>query len=335
MSNDTKDSVVKFVNGLAEQVPSGLKPIVEKAAPIIGDLAVVADKVVPIVEDAYDRCHKVWKQLEPYKPHLLIPSLIGLIMCFFGGSFLTLIAAIEAFRMVGYEMTAVHISSLADDFQKIHDANKKDNEVDDDKDGVADVKQINSKALFHRKVMLFLKTVDPQRVTSACAGLNAGFMAIIATLKMDFAKALTLGCAIGDVFEKPADKYLLPHIEALLPAEYKKWAKPALSSTIKYIAVSIAWMIQRVISAFHSAIRGGLMFSRNILKYLSEMKIVDIKAEETYIDEVGGCAIALIGLMWQLRNGFSLPFPLSFFLFPFSCGESFLLFFIGDVTKGV
>lgn len=34
--------------------------------------------------------------------------------------------------------------------------------------------------------------------------------------------------------------------------------------------------------------RGGLMFSRNILKYLSYMKIWHMNHEDTYLDEVVG-----------------------------------------------
>lgn len=146
--------------------------------------------------------------------------------------------------------------------------------------------------------------------------------------------SLLSGCAIGDVFEKPANKYILPRLEALLPEEYKKWVKPALSYTIKYIAVTIAWILQRIISAFHSAVRGGLMFSRNILLYASEMKVVTINHEETYIDEVAGIAVAIIGLLWQLRHGFGLPFPLNLLLFPCSFAETILMLFIGDATKG-
>ena len=35
------------------------------------------------------------------------------------------------------------------------------------------------------------------------------------------------------------------------------------------IAISIAWYVQRIISAFHSAIRGGLMCSRGVLAELN------------------------------------------------------------------
>ncbi len=123
-------------------------------------------------------------------------------------------------------------------------------------------------------------------------------------------------------------KYIVPKLEALLPAEYKKWAKPVISYTIKSFAISIAWTLQRIISAFHSAIRGGLMFSRNILHYLSEMGYVKIDHEQTYIDEVVGFGVAAVGLLWQLRSGFSLPFPLNVLLFPFTLIEYMLIWMV-------
>jgi hypothetical protein len=61
----------------------------------------------------------------PYRPELLIPSFIGLVMCFFGGNFLTLIAAIEAYKMCGYETTLNCINNLIADFKKVADVNKK------------------------------------------------------------------------------------------------------------------------------------------------------------------------------------------------------------------
>ena len=56
----------------------------------------------------------------------------SLIMCFFGGSYLTLIAAVEAYKMVGYESSLKCITTLIEDFKKVVEANKKDDSVDAD-----------------------------------------------------------------------------------------------------------------------------------------------------------------------------------------------------------
>lgn len=147
-------------------------------------------------------------------------------------------------------------------------------------------------------------------------------------MKLRFAKTITLGNAIADAIEAPIDRYLLPKIEPQVPEEYRKWIKPTISYTIRSFTISIAWFIQRVISAVHSALRGGLMFSRNILEYLSVMKIYEINHEDTYLDELVGYGIAALGLLFQLSTGFSLPFPLSILLFPFSLMEYFLIWFV-------
>ena len=46
-----------------------------------------------------------------------------------------------------------------------------------------DVAEVDGKELFRRKTMLFLRTVDPKRVTDALAGINTGMMDVLWNLK--------------------------------------------------------------------------------------------------------------------------------------------------------
>jgi hypothetical protein len=91
------------------------------------------------------------------------------------------------------------------------------------------------------------------------------------------------------------------------------------------LLVSVAWTVQRIISAFHSAMRGGLMCARNFMLYLSEMKVLKIDPEVTMLDELAGYGLAALGLYFQLSYGFSLPFPLNVLLFPFTVMEYLLI----------
>ena len=50
------------------------------------------------------------------------------------------------------------------------------------------------------------------------------------------------------------------------------------------IAITIAWYIQRIISSVQSAIRGGLMFSRKLLKFCNDKGYFSFKEEESYLD---------------------------------------------------
>lgn len=94
--------------------------------------------------------------------------------------------------------------------------------------------------------------------------------------------------------------------------------------------VSIAWSVQRILSAFHSAMRGGIIFSRNILEYLSKMNYIHINHEETMLDEAVGYGLALVGLYFQLAYGFGLPFPLNILLLPFRMAEYFLIWIVNN-----
>ena len=61
---------------------------------------------------------------------------------------------------------------------------------------------------------------------------------------------------------QPLDAYVVPELEAMIPNEYKKWAKPIVHYSIKTMCISIAFFLQRMISAVHSAVRGGVMVAR-------------------------------------------------------------------------
>lgn len=92
--------------------------------------------------------------------------------------------------------------------------------------------------------------------------------------------------------------------------------------------MSIAWKLQSVISAFSSALAGGLMMSRAIYNYCSERNIaffgmVPNKHEETYIDEIFQYIFAASGFYFQFKLGFDMPFPFNLLLWPL--GESLLL----------
>ena len=84
------------------------------------------------------------------------------------------------------------------------EASEKDDKVDADKDGVADVKLIGPEELIQRKTLLFLRTSDPTTCTEAMTAISSGWLAVLASLKLSFARAIMLGSAIGDVLRKPA-----------------------------------------------------------------------------------------------------------------------------------
>jgi hypothetical protein len=91
--------------------------------------------------------------------------LVGLVMIFYGGTFMTLIACVEAYRMFGWADTQSSLRLLISNYQRAVEANRKDDAVDSDRDGVADTQQMSTQDLATRKLKLLLKSTDPQQAS--------------------------------------------------------------------------------------------------------------------------------------------------------------------------
>ena len=111
---------------------------------------------------------------------------------------------------------------------------------------------------------------------------------------------MALGAAIGDFLgawaTMPATK-LLVH---LMSPDLHKWIPNIIFYTCKVVAITIAWKVQIIISTFYSAIRGGLLVTRTVLRWLSKKGIVTIDPDETDLDEYCGWALAALGFYFQV-----------------------------------
>ena len=180
-------------------------------------------------------------------------------------------------------------------------------------------------------VMLVLKVVDPDKCQSALNSLLSGLLAVLLNLKVTFARAVTLGATLGDIIKNFFDKKALPQVLAVVPPEYHKWIPIIVDYVCKAIAICIAMMLQTMISAFHSAVRGGQMFGQGAVRYLHRIGKIEFSVEDSMVDEVAGYVMATIGLLWQFSSGFSLHFPFSLILLPVTMSETFLTYAISWV----
>ena len=129
-------------------------------------------------------------------PKNLLLMLFGAALCYFGGAYTASIAAIEAFRTMGWERAYTDFAHLKRQAEKVQQQSEKDDEIDDDGDGVPDVAQISSAELVRRKFYLTLETIDePHRIQSAIANVWAACLAVLATLRIQF--AATTAMALG------------------------------------------------------------------------------------------------------------------------------------------
>jgi len=250
-------------------------------------------------------------------PVQILTCFLGISLCFFGGSFMWTIAAAEAFYCSGWETTKKAMLILWNEYKAFSEISKEDDKRDDDGDGIPDVQQIDAKALLSRKIGLFLiNCKDPNQVNVAIGGIWASSLAVLATLKVQFARTVALGVSIGVMLKKPAESFLAPALRRVLPSDYHKWIQLMIDWTCKLIAITIACFIQRVITAVQSGIRGGLMATRSLLAFLQKRGFINFSDEDTNIDEIGGWLLAGLGIWFQLSHFFALPFPWNIILLP-------------------
>jgi len=319
--------IQKLIEAAADKAPSKISPYISKAAPFIAAAVVAFQVALPYVVSAIVTVNGLIAQL----PEKLLYAGLGFLMCFFGGVFPATIAAFEAWNVCGGNEAIEHIKTLYRELETVQNASKEDDKKDDDNDGIADVDQISGAKLLTRKTLLTMREVNPDKFNSAVGGLYIGWIGVLAILKIQFAKTITLGQVIGDKLYAPVQR-IEPALMDICEEDYRKWVPVVLKWTCKVIAISIAWWIQRVISAVHSAIRGGLMFGKYVVNFLHEKGYLKTDDKDTYMDEVIGWGIALSGFLFQFFTGFRAPFPLNLVLFPVQMIEWFVVGSISTKT---
>lgn len=306
---------------------SNVGEIIKKLQPAIELLNTVIDIVSPFAIKAIEVTNKVYNML----PIHFIYALIGLVIAFFGGVFAVTLSAFEAFYASGWETVYENGNYIYKEFKILWKKSREDDEKDEDGDGIKDVLQISAKELVSRKIgFFFANCSDPQKLMDMIYGITNSFFTVVAVLKVEFAKVIALGASIGENLRKPVTIVFAPILGTILPQKYHQWIGPGINLLCKTVAITIAWMIQRIISSVQSGVRGGLMFSRRMLRYANEKGWVNIKEEDTYLDEIVGWFIAAIGVYFQITNYFGLPFPLNVLLYPVSLLEGSFVWIISE-----
>ncbi len=103
---------------------------------------------------------------------------------------------------------------------------------------------------------------------------------------------------------------------------------------VRFACVSVAFTIQRVMSGFYSAVRGGHLVAGGLLAYLVRYGHIaashDTDRGVTFLAIVG--VTAATGFYFQLAHFWGLPFPLNIVLLPVRIAESVLLYFVANAA---
>jgi len=252
-------------------------------------------------------------------------AFLGIVYCFFGYQFMVLIAAVEAFRLTTFDECRGSFIDLYDQFMVFQEANREDDRLDEDKDGVADVLQITGRELLKRKVLLFLRAVDPKTLGVAFGTIYTGFLAVFACLKLHFAHNITLGVVVGDIVGGYLYEHLAPILFLVVPKDYHKWIRPGFTYGMKFVGVVVAFSVQRRLSMLHSALRGGQLFASGLYLYLEKRQIIAATVEEgTPVMTITSLLAAAAGVIFQVKCHFTLPFLLRIAFAPLLMAENML-----------
>ena len=316
----TFNKINRLLDTAASYLPEPLHNVYKKLDPVLDQILYAFIFVFPYLEKAVDYICDVYMKLPPHT----VPMIYGLLVCFMGAHFCCLVAVIEAFKISGGGKKMKNfILLLWESFKNVNEASERDDKVDADNDGVADVEQISDGELFIRKVKLVLRELDPLAVNKALTGLYQCMLSAVCVVQFEFAKTITLGNSIGEFLFVTVDGLCRPFFEYVL-ADYAKWVSLAIRYTCKALGSTIAWIAQFYASLFHCAISGALTFSRALIAFLNDRKITNIDTNESWLDEITGWILAAVSILFQAVFGTNLIFPFNIILLPFRGIEAFL-----------
>lgn len=322
----------KIIAGAASSAPGPMVGLIKKAAPCIARVGVCCEACIPVYLRICGLVYKFYSKL----PKEEATMILGFLLCFFGGAYPYTMAAAEAWRQCGGTQTAACLHDLAVQFENAKKASDEDDLKDEDGDGIADVEQITPTQLVQRKMLIVATSTDPDVMDRAFSGVYTGWAAIIAVLKLQFARTIALGSAIGDFLYKMAQVEGHNILVHFLEPDLHKWIDKIIAYVCKIIAITIACYIQKIISTFYSSIRGGLLISRTGLVYLHKKfewfrkLFPNLDLEMTYMDEIGGWALAALGFYIQFQMGFNAPWIFQLVLWPIGLVEGTLMWAVNS-----
>mmetsp|Transcript_13205 Transcript_13205/g.24810 ORF Transcript_13205/g.24810 Transcript_13205/m.24810 type:complete len:332 (+) Transcript_13205:353-1348(+) len=299
------------------------KKLEDHATPIIAFLTAMTPHVIMFCQKAI----ALYKTL----PEDQLQFLIGFMICFFGGVYPALFAAMEAAKHGGIHSVMSALQDLADEAMTILEASKKDDVLDQDKDGKPDVQQLDTKALLVRKAHLVVTKMNPQKINTALESIYKVWLAVMAVLAIQFARTVAFAESIRDFIQKPTKRYLVPNIIKMIPnVAYHKWVPVVSDWMIQLVAVSMAFYLTSIIVAFTSALTGALIMTRAWMKIATHKGwdlggLIPSNHKDTLLDEISSYVIAMMGFGFQYKVGFGeVCFPFNVLLFPLGCAEQFI-----------
>ena len=175
-------------------------------------------------------------------------------------------------------------------------------------------------------------------VQRAIGALWAACLAVLGTLKLQFARTTALALGIAGIVKLPVAKLLARPLQASLGRKLAHWGETFIDLAINLIAIIFAWYAQIIISAFYSGLRGGRLVADGVVALLVDSGCLNSvptwmpqclvprpwDGSKTCLDEVVCYVLFVAGFSYQMLSVFSIPFPLKIVLLPLTIIEQLL-----------
>ena len=207
--------------GLKDDIVGAAANLQGLVKPLLDGLTVA----IPVLMKYWKKGQEVYVTL----PKNVLAFAVGFIFAFFGGMYPVLFAAIMAAEYGGRQIIYTSLKDLADEAIIILEQSKKDDQVDDDKDGVSDVDQISSQEYIKRKTLLVLQKMNPDKVDSAIKAIYGVWISVAAVLSLQFAQVISFAIVIADFLKRPVDRFIAPTVQIAVPDQYDKWVPVVLT----------------------------------------------------------------------------------------------------------
>jgi len=260
-------------------------------------------------------------------PSDAIIAQVGLVYCFAGGYYPTLFLSLQAARQCGWGIMVNAIGDLTEEVSKAIEAAS---------DTVPN-KEFHRREILLRQTNIAFRTIDPMKINRAAGALYTTWLGVSAVLEKEYARIISMSMTLSKIFERVGHFLLEPPARRVVSKDHGRWVPVVIGWGCKAAAMNIAWRLQRILTASTSAMTGGLMFSRALIRMVSKkyqrihfFGMIREDQRESPLDEIIGFMIAGLGFYTQMesqfKNGFSfkVPFPISLVTWPFDWAEKWI-----------
>jgi len=280
---------------------------------------VIKTRVIPKLNEIADRAEDRLGELFDYVEHLqglkessflsgvdlvrISRIYLGVLMLLFGRSFIVTFTMVEAFHHGGSSILMDNVSLLQKQIQSVVEANEKDNLIDDDGDGIADVDEISKKALLKRKIKLVTTSIQPAIIKNAFQAFWTATIGAATAVKIDTAKAIALGVSMGDDIDLFTHRSIVPTVVPFINKELHPWLPLTIRYTCRFLGVLIAFITFSYVSIVATSTRGSFLLVEYLQAFVESQRQGSTAAAETgepmEYDIRYVLALSVIGILFQ------------------------------------